>query len=136
MGLERTLILCKPDAVQRRLVGEIYSRFERRGLKIVGLKLLQVTSELARKHYAEHVEKPFFPDLESFITAGPVVAIVAEVVVVLFVFVSVLFIIVEIVVEVVVAVVRVVVGVVAVAGAVAGAVCVRFEFPLSFLFHR
>lgn len=78
MGLERTLILCKPDAVQRRLVGEIYSRFERRGLKIVGLKLLQVTSELARKHYAEHVEKPFFPDLESFITAGPVVAIVAE----------------------------------------------------------
>jgi nucleoside-diphosphate kinase len=78
MGLERTLILCKPDAVQRRLVGEIYGRFERKGLKIVGLKLLQVTSELARQHYAEHVEKPFYPDLEEFITSGPVVAICAE----------------------------------------------------------
>jgi nucleoside-diphosphate kinase len=78
MGLQRTLILCKPDAVERRLVGEIYTRFERKGLKVVGLKLLQVTSELAQQHYAEHVEKPFYPDLESFITSGPVVAICAE----------------------------------------------------------
>lgn len=78
MGLERTLILCKPDAVQRRLVGEIFSRFERKGLKVVGLKLMRVTPELARQHYAEHVEKSFYPDLETFITSGPVVAICAE----------------------------------------------------------
>ena len=78
MGLERTLILVKPDAVQRRLAGRILTRFEERGLRIVGLKLLQVTAELSREHYAEHVSKPFYPDLESFITSGPVVALVAE----------------------------------------------------------
>lgn len=78
MALERTLILIKPDAVERRLAGRILSRFEERGLKIVGLKLLQVTPELSKQHYAEHVEKPFYPDLEQFITSGPVVAIVAE----------------------------------------------------------
>ncbi|HAW29574.1 MAG TPA: nucleoside-diphosphate kinase, partial [Planctomycetaceae bacterium] len=78
MALERTLILIKPDAIQRRLAGTILTRFENKGLKIVGLKLLQVTKELAAEHYAEHVEKPFYPLLEEFITAGPVVAIVAE----------------------------------------------------------
>ena len=73
MALERTLILIKPDAVQRRLAGTILSRF-----KIVGLKLLQVTKELSAEHYAEHVEKPFYPLLEEFITSGPVIAIAAE----------------------------------------------------------
>ena len=76
--MQRTLILFKPDAVQRRLCGRLYSRIEERGLKIVGLKMLRVTAELAAQHYAEHVEKPFYPLLEEFITAGPVVALVAE----------------------------------------------------------
>ncbi len=78
MGTERTLILFKPDAVQRRLSGTLLSRIEDKGLKLVGLKMLQVTPELARQHYAEHVEKPFYPALEEFITAGPVIALVAE----------------------------------------------------------
>ncbi len=78
MPLERTFVLLKPDAVARRLTGEILQRFERRGLKVVGLKLLQVTPELSKKHYAEHVSKPFYPLLEEFITAGPVVALVLE----------------------------------------------------------
>lgn len=78
MATERTFVLLKPDAVQRRLVGEIYSRLERKGLKTVGLKMIQVTPELARKHYEEHVEKPFYPDLEEFITSAPVVAMVLE----------------------------------------------------------
>ncbi len=78
MALERTLILIKPDAVQRRLSGTILSRFENKGLKIVGLKLMQVTKELSAEHYAEHVEKPFYPLLEEFITSGPVIAIAAE----------------------------------------------------------
>lgn len=78
MATERTLILVKPDAVQRRLVGEIVSRIEQRGLKILGLKMLRVTPELSKRHYAEHVNKPFYPSLEQFITSGPVVAFVAE----------------------------------------------------------
>lgn len=78
MATERTLVLFKPDAVQRRLSGELLSRFERKGLKIVGLKLLRVSAELSRQHYAEHVSKPFYPLLEEFITSGPVVALVAE----------------------------------------------------------
>ena len=78
MANERTLILIKPDGVQRRLAGRLITRLEDKGLNLVGLKLLQVTPELARQHYAEHVEKPFYPNLEEFITAGPVVAIVAE----------------------------------------------------------
>ena len=78
MATERSFVLFKPDAVQRRLVGELYSRFERRGLKIVGLKMLSVTKELAARHYEEHLEKPFYPLLEEFITAGPVVALVVE----------------------------------------------------------
>ena len=78
MATERSFVLFKPDAVQRRLVGELYSRFERRGLKIVGLKMLSVTKELAARHYEEHLSKPFYPLLEEFITAGPVVALVVE----------------------------------------------------------
>lgn len=78
MAIERTLILIKPDGVQRRLAGRILTRLEERGLKIVGLKMLQVTQELSRRHYAEHVNKGFYPLLEEFITSGPVVAIVAE----------------------------------------------------------
>lgn len=78
MGVERTLILFKPDAVQRRLCGKLLSRIEDRGLRIVGLKMLQVTPELSKKHYAEHVSKPFYPHLESFITSGPIVALAVE----------------------------------------------------------
>jgi nucleoside-diphosphate kinase len=78
MPLERTLILLKPDAVQRRLCGEIISRIENKGFKIIGLKMLQVTSELSKRHYAEHVSKPFYPQLEAFITAGPIVALCVE----------------------------------------------------------
>jgi len=78
MATERTLVLFKPDAVQRRLCGELLGRFERKSLKIVGLKMLRVTQELSRQHYAEHVSKPFYPLLEEFITSGPVVALVAE----------------------------------------------------------
>jgi nucleoside-diphosphate kinase len=78
MATERTLVLFKPDAVQRRLCGELLGRFERKGLKIVGLKMLRVTQELSRQHYAEHVSRPFYPLLEEFITSGPVVALVAE----------------------------------------------------------
>ncbi len=76
--MERTLILLKPDAVQRRVCGEILRRIEARGYKIVGMKMLQVTPELARQHYAEHVEKPFYPHLESFITSGPIIAMCVE----------------------------------------------------------
>jgi nucleoside-diphosphate kinase len=76
--MQRTLILFKPDAVQRRLCGKLLTRLEDKGLKIVGMKMLQVTKELSAKHYAEHVSKPFYPLLESFITSGPVVALVAE----------------------------------------------------------
>ena len=76
--MQRTLILFKPDAVQRRLMGQLLSRLETKGLKIVGLKMLRVTPELSRQHYAEHVQKPFYPLLEEFITSGPVVAVVAE----------------------------------------------------------
>lgn len=76
--MERTLVLLKPDAVQRRLVGRIISRIEEKGLKIVGLKMLQVSPELAERHYAEHQGKPFYKELVSFITSGPVVAMVVE----------------------------------------------------------
>src|SRR5215471_18821577 len=76
--MERTLILFKPDAIQRRLAGKLLTRLEDRGLKIVGMKMLRVTQELSAKHYAEQVSKPFYPLLEQFITSGPVVALVAE----------------------------------------------------------
>ena len=74
MALERTLILVKPDGVQRRLIGRIVSRIEDKGLSIVGMKMLQVTPELSKQHYAEHVAKSFYKELEAFITSGPVVA--------------------------------------------------------------
>lgn len=75
---ERTLVLVKPDGVQRLLVGRILGRFEERGLKLVGLKLVWVTRELAERHYAVHREKPFFTALVDFITSGPLVAAVLE----------------------------------------------------------
>ena len=71
--MERSLIILKPDAVQRGLVGTIVGRLEQRGLKIIGMKLVQMDETLARKHYAEHEGKPFFPGLVSYITSGPVV---------------------------------------------------------------
>jgi len=78
MATERTLVLCKPDAVQRGLVGAIIARFERKGLKLVGLKMLQVDENLANRHYVEHLEKSFYPDLRAFITSSPVIAIAIE----------------------------------------------------------
>lgn len=75
---QRTLILFKPDAVQRGLCGELLARIERKGLQVIGLKLMQVTPDIARQHYAEHVERPFYPGLEAFITSGPVVAVAVE----------------------------------------------------------
>jgi nucleoside-diphosphate kinase len=76
--MERTLILLKPDCVQRRLMGRVISRLEDKGLNILAMKMLRVTPDLARQHYAEHVHKPFYPGLEAFITGGPVVAMVVE----------------------------------------------------------
>jgi nucleoside-diphosphate kinase len=76
--MERTFVAIKPDGVQRRLIGEILHRFERRGLKLVGLKLMQVSPELAKKHYGEHEGKPFFAGLVEYITSGPIVAMVWE----------------------------------------------------------
>ena len=78
MPTERTLILCKADAVARGLVGEIVARFERRGFTITAAKLLTVDRERARRHYAEHEGKPFFPGLIDYITSAPVVALVVE----------------------------------------------------------
>lgn len=78
MAVERTLILIKPDAVQRGLTGEILNRFEKRGLKIVGAKLMRVERELAEQHYAEHVGKPFLPGLLNFITSSPLLAMALE----------------------------------------------------------
>jgi nucleoside-diphosphate kinase len=75
---ERTLVLCKPDAVERGLVGEIIGRLERRGLKIVAMDLRRIDVEFAKVHYAEHDGKPFFDDLVGFITRGPLVAMVVE----------------------------------------------------------
>jgi nucleoside-diphosphate kinase len=78
MATERTLILVKPDAFERGLTGEVVARFERKGLKLVAMKLMQADEELANNHYAEHAEKPFFGELVSFITSGPLVALVLE----------------------------------------------------------
>ena len=75
---ERTLVLCKPDAVERRLVGEIVGRIERKGLTIAEMRMLTIDQELAGQHYVEHVEKGFYPELEAFITRGPVVALIVE----------------------------------------------------------
>lgn len=76
--MERTLVLAKPDAVQRGLIGELVSRLERRGLKLVGMKLMRVSDATAREHYGEHVSKPFFKGLVDYITRCPVVAMVWE----------------------------------------------------------
>jgi len=78
MANERTLVLCKPDAVQRGRVGRIISRFEQKGLKIAGMKMLHVDEALANRHYQEHVEKAFYPHLREFITSSPVIALVIE----------------------------------------------------------
>lgn len=76
--MERTLIIIKPDAVQRGLTGEILKRFEARGLRIVGMKFMQVSEELAKNHYAEHDGKPFFAGLVEYITSSPVVVMALE----------------------------------------------------------
>ena len=76
--MERTLVLVKPDGVQRGLIGEIIGRLERRGLRLVGMKLMQVDDALARQHYGEHVDRPFFAGLVDFITSSPVVAMAWE----------------------------------------------------------
>lgn len=78
MTQERTLILVKPDGMQRALAGEIISRYERRGLKIVAMKLMQVDEALAERHYGEHKGKPFYPGLVEYITSSPVIAAVLE----------------------------------------------------------
>jgi nucleoside-diphosphate kinase len=76
--MDRTLILVKPDAFARSLTGEIVARFERKGLRIVALRHMTLSTELAQRHYAEHAERPFFGELVEFITSGPLVAMVLE----------------------------------------------------------
>ncbi len=76
--LQRTLVLLKPDCVERRLMGQIIARFEAKGFNISGMKMLRVTPDLAKQHYAEHVSKPFYPSLEAFITSAPIVAMCIE----------------------------------------------------------
>ncbi|HCC83622.1 TPA: nucleoside-diphosphate kinase [Candidatus Uhrbacteria bacterium] len=76
--MERTLVLIKPDALQRELVGDVVTRFERKGLKIVGMKLSHLTEEVLTEHYGHHKEKPFFPGLVAFMRETPVVAMVLE----------------------------------------------------------
>ena len=74
MAIESTFIMIKPDGVSRGLVGEVIARFERKGLTLEKIRSLEIDEDLARRHYAEHLDKPFFPDLLQFITSGPVVA--------------------------------------------------------------
>lgn len=74
MAIEHTFVMVKPDGVRRGLVGEVVSRFEHKGLRLEKMRMLTITEELAGRHYAEHVEKPFFGELVEFITSGPVVA--------------------------------------------------------------
>jgi nucleoside-diphosphate kinase len=76
--MERTLILLKPDCVHRRLVGAVLGRFEQKGLRLVALKLVQASRQLAEKHYEVHKEQPFYPSLLAFLTSGPTVALVLE----------------------------------------------------------
>ncbi len=78
MAAERTLVLVKPDGLKRRLVGEIISRFERKGLRLIALKELQLTQAKAEKHYSVHKDKPFFKDLVQYIISGPIVAMILE----------------------------------------------------------
>src|SRR5437763_14970530 len=77
-SMERTLVLLEPDCVERRLMGQVLGRFEEKGLNSIAMKMLRVTPSLAKQHYAEHVQKPFYPGLEKFITASPIVAMVVE----------------------------------------------------------
>jgi nucleoside-diphosphate kinase len=76
--MERTLVLLKPDCVQRRLMGQVIGRFENKGFQIIAMKMIRISPELAKQHYAEHVHKPFYPGLERFITGAPVVAMIVE----------------------------------------------------------
>ncbi len=76
--MQRTLILLKPDCVQRRMMGRVISRFEDKGYNIIAMKMMQITPDLAKQHYAEHVDKGWYPTLEGFITGGPVVAAIVE----------------------------------------------------------
>ena len=76
--MERTFVMFKPDCMERGLFGSILSRFERKGLRLIAVKMLRITPDIAKQHYAEHVEKPFYSGLEEFITASPVVATVME----------------------------------------------------------
>jgi nucleoside-diphosphate kinase len=76
--MEQSLLLIKPDAIQRALVGQIISRFEKKGLKIVGMKMLQMNKELAADHYSHLTDKPFYPDLEKFVSEHPMIALVVE----------------------------------------------------------
>ena len=78
MSKERTLILLKPDAVSRGLIGELISRYENKGLRICAMKMIKVSPELARKHYIAHIHKPFYPELEAYITRDRLVALVIE----------------------------------------------------------
>ena len=76
--MQKTLVLLKPDCVERRLIGEIIGRFENKGLNLIAMKMLQVSPALSKQHYAEHVAKPFYPNLEAFITSSPIVALALE----------------------------------------------------------
>jgi len=76
--MQRTFVMVKPDGVQRGLVGKVIQRFEERGLKLIGLKMLQIDRDLAGRHYAEHIGKPFYEGLIRYITSGPVVAMVLQ----------------------------------------------------------
>lgn len=76
--IEQTLVLIKPDAVERNLIGKILSEYERNGLKVIDMKLMTVTNEIAKAHYIEHKEKPFFGELVDYITSGPLVALILE----------------------------------------------------------
>ncbi len=76
--MERTLVLLKPDCVQRRLAGRVIARLEEKGLNLIAMKMMRVTCELAKRHYAEHVAKDWYPSLEAFITSGPIVALIVE----------------------------------------------------------
>ena len=78
MTIERTFVMVKPDGVQRGVIGNVISRFETRGLKLIAARFMRITPDLAKKHYSEHVGKPFYPDLEGFVTSGPVLAMVWE----------------------------------------------------------
>jgi len=74
--MEKTLVLIKPDGVRRNLIGEVVSRFENRGLSVSAMSMVQLTPDIAREHYKDHVEKPFYPNLEEFITSGPLVTMI------------------------------------------------------------